>query len=238
MTYLNDIPPSLNTVNNPKITELKHFFCFLQICKQYPAVCQFKFPQKKVLGNRDAKFVETRRKHLQHYLRKLVNYSLRVFPELSENPCKSTLLTWFPFFGLVYSVYLMFCSRCFSNLYIFFVDKLQVSRAYKIHQIQTSHLITQGYNHQYLSKQCNLYISTWTPHHVCSIYHEMVIFLIPPPKKWQFIYLYRQNYFIKSNFIINQMKNIYNYETYRKCLCKLVIGIVANTLECKLIKKK
>ncbi|XP_028406576.1 sorting nexin-29-like [Dendronephthya gigantea] len=70
-----------------------------KISKQYPAVSQFKFPQKKVLGNRDAKFVETRRKNLQRYLRKLINYSLRIVPELSENPCKTTLLNWFPFFG-------------------------------------------------------------------------------------------------------------------------------------------
>ena len=68
-------------------------------CKQYPAVSQFKFPQKKVLGNRDAKFVEIRRRHLQSYLRKLINYSLRIVSELSENPCKTTLLKCFPFFG-------------------------------------------------------------------------------------------------------------------------------------------
>ncbi|CAB3994188.1 sorting nexin-29 isoform X3 [Paramuricea clavata] len=70
-----------------------------KISKQYPTVSQFKFPQKKVLGNRDAKFVEIRRRHLQSYLRKLINYSLRVIPELSENPCKTTLLKCFSFFG-------------------------------------------------------------------------------------------------------------------------------------------
>ena len=67
--------------------------------KQYPAVSQFRFPQKKVLGNRDAKFVEMRRKQLESYLRKLINYSLHIIPELYENPCKAALLKWFPFFG-------------------------------------------------------------------------------------------------------------------------------------------
>ncbi|XP_046864529.1 sorting nexin-29-like [Xenia sp. Carnegie-2017] len=56
-----------------------------------------RFP-KKIIGNRDVNFVETRRKQLENYLRKLINYSLGAVPELGENPCKSSLFKYFPFF--------------------------------------------------------------------------------------------------------------------------------------------
>ncbi|XP_046863039.1 sorting nexin-29-like [Xenia sp. Carnegie-2017] len=66
--------------------------------KQFKPVAQFTFPAKKIIGNRDVNFVETRRKQLENYLRKLINYSLGAVPELGENPCKSCLFKYFPFF--------------------------------------------------------------------------------------------------------------------------------------------
>ncbi|XP_046864015.1 sorting nexin-29-like isoform X2 [Xenia sp. Carnegie-2017] len=52
--------------------------------KQFKPVAQFTFPAKKIIGNRDVNFVETRRKQLGNYLRKLINYSLGAVPELGK----------------------------------------------------------------------------------------------------------------------------------------------------------
>ena len=71
---------------------------YAQTSKQFKPVAQFTFPAKKIIGNRDVNFVETRRKQLENYLRKLINYSLGAVPELGENPCKSSLFKYFPFF--------------------------------------------------------------------------------------------------------------------------------------------
>ncbi|XP_071813089.1 sorting nexin-29-like isoform X4 [Apostichopus japonicus] len=71
----------------------------LRMRKAYPIVNTFDFPPKKTVGNKDAKFVESRRKKLQHYLRCIINFALSNFSKLSENPSKESLITLLPFFG-------------------------------------------------------------------------------------------------------------------------------------------
>ncbi|KAJ0060141.1 hypothetical protein NL108_003955, partial [Boleophthalmus pectinirostris] len=64
---------------------------------QFPQVDTFNFPPKKALGNKDAKFVEERRKQLQCYLRMVMNKVVQTLPEFSTRPTKETLLTLLPF---------------------------------------------------------------------------------------------------------------------------------------------
>lgn len=63
----------------------------------YPQVDTFNFPPKKALGNKDAKFVEERRKHLQGYLRMVMNKLIQTLPEFTARPTKETLLSLLPF---------------------------------------------------------------------------------------------------------------------------------------------
>ncbi|XP_072313020.1 sorting nexin-29 [Eucyclogobius newberryi] len=64
---------------------------------QFPQVDTFNFPPKKALGNKDAKFVEERRKQLQCYLRMVMNKLVQTLPDFSSRPTKETLLSLLPF---------------------------------------------------------------------------------------------------------------------------------------------
>ncbi|XP_070580606.1 sorting nexin-29-like [Ptychodera flava] len=66
--------------------------------KMNPMLNTFDFPPKKTLGHKDGKFVEERRKRLQHYLRCLLNLWLQNSPQLTSNACKETLTKLIPFF--------------------------------------------------------------------------------------------------------------------------------------------
>uniref|UniRef100_A0A674NJY0 Sorting nexin 29 n=1 Tax=Takifugu rubripes TaxID=31033 RepID=A0A674NJY0_TAKRU len=66
---------------------------------QFPQVHAFNFPPKKALGNKDAKFVEERRKQLQGYLRMVMNKLIQTLPELTARPTKETLLSLLPFYA-------------------------------------------------------------------------------------------------------------------------------------------
>uniref|UniRef100_A0A7N6BDL3 Sorting nexin 29 n=1 Tax=Anabas testudineus TaxID=64144 RepID=A0A7N6BDL3_ANATE len=65
---------------------------------QFPQVDAFNFPPKKAIGNKDAKFVEERRKQLQGYLRMVMNKLIQSLPEFTARPTKATLLSLLPFF--------------------------------------------------------------------------------------------------------------------------------------------
>ncbi|XP_067224683.1 sorting nexin-29 isoform X5 [Chanodichthys erythropterus] len=64
---------------------------------QFPQVDTFNFPPKKAIGNKDAKFVEERRKQLQSYLRMVMNKLIQTLPEFTAQPTKETLLHLLPF---------------------------------------------------------------------------------------------------------------------------------------------
>ncbi|XP_040829245.1 sorting nexin-29 [Ochotona curzoniae] len=64
----------------------------------YPQVQAYSFPPKKAIGNKDAKFVEERRKQLQNYLRSVMNKVIQAVPEFAANPKKETLIQLMPFF--------------------------------------------------------------------------------------------------------------------------------------------
>uniref|UniRef100_A0A665TX46 Sorting nexin 29 n=1 Tax=Echeneis naucrates TaxID=173247 RepID=A0A665TX46_ECHNA len=64
---------------------------------QFPQVDTFNFPPKKAIGNKDAKFVEERRKQLQGYLRMVMNKLIQTLPEFTARPTKETLLSLLPF---------------------------------------------------------------------------------------------------------------------------------------------
>ncbi|KAM9425487.1 sorting nexin-29 [Pholidichthys leucotaenia] len=63
---------------------------------QFPQVDAFNFPPKKAIGNKDAKFVEERRKQLQCYLRMVMNKLIQTLPEFTACPTKETLLSLLP----------------------------------------------------------------------------------------------------------------------------------------------
>uniref|UniRef100_A0ABI7W8Z1 Sorting nexin 29 n=1 Tax=Felis catus TaxID=9685 RepID=A0ABI7W8Z1_FELCA len=65
---------------------------------KYPQVRGYSFPPKKAIGNKDAKFVEERRKQLQNYLRSVMNKVIQVAPEFAASPKKETLVQLMPFF--------------------------------------------------------------------------------------------------------------------------------------------
>lgn len=64
---------------------------------QFPQVDTFNFPPKKAIGNKDAKFVEERRKQLQTYLRMVMNKLIQTLPEFTAQPTKETLMQLLPF---------------------------------------------------------------------------------------------------------------------------------------------
>ncbi|XP_037669954.1 sorting nexin-29 isoform X2 [Choloepus didactylus] len=65
---------------------------------KYPQVRAYSFPPKKAIGNKDAKFVEERRKQLQNYLRSVMNKVIQMAPEFAASPQKETLIQLMPFF--------------------------------------------------------------------------------------------------------------------------------------------
>ncbi|KAM7152388.1 sorting nexin-29 isoform 3-T4 [Macrochelys suwanniensis] len=65
---------------------------------KYHQVRTFNFPPKKAIGNKDAKFVEERRKQLQNYLRNVMNKIIQTVPEFTVSPKKETLIQLMPFF--------------------------------------------------------------------------------------------------------------------------------------------
>ncbi|KAK2533336.1 Snx29 [Columba guinea] len=68
---------------------------------KYQQVRTFNFPPKKAIGNKDAKFVEERRKQLQNYLRNVMNKVIQTVPEFTANPKKETLIQLMPFFVFI-----------------------------------------------------------------------------------------------------------------------------------------
>ncbi|XP_046864016.1 sorting nexin-29-like isoform X3 [Xenia sp. Carnegie-2017] len=93
--YLTEFGPNFMSVNTRPLINIWIPSVFVQgkspnihhsyqTSKQFKPVAQFTFPAKKIIGNRDVNFVETRRKQLGNYLRKLINYSLGAVPELGK----------------------------------------------------------------------------------------------------------------------------------------------------------
>eukprot|EP00794_Sanderia_malayensis_P009248 gene9248-10225_t len=68
-------------------------------CKEYPNIERFNFPPKKILGKKDLKFVEGRRRKLQEYLRKLINLWITKNEELADAPSKENLENALAFFS-------------------------------------------------------------------------------------------------------------------------------------------
>ncbi|XP_007534686.2 sorting nexin-29 isoform X1 [Erinaceus europaeus] len=79
-----------------RYTEFRSLHHKLQ--SKYPQVRAYSFPPKKAIGNKDAKFVEERRKQLQSYLRSVLNKVIQMAPEFTANACKETLVQLMPFF--------------------------------------------------------------------------------------------------------------------------------------------
>ncbi|XP_063790412.1 sorting nexin-29 isoform X2 [Pseudophryne corroboree] len=65
---------------------------------KYPHIRTFHFPPKKAIGNKDAKFVEERRKQLQNYLRNVMNKVIQTVPDFAAKPNKEGLTQLMPFF--------------------------------------------------------------------------------------------------------------------------------------------
>lgn len=68
-----------------------------QLQSAFPQVRAYNFPPKKAIGNKDAKFVEERRKQLQSYLRSVMNKVIQMVPEFAASPKKETLVQLVPF---------------------------------------------------------------------------------------------------------------------------------------------
>ncbi|MEE6497578.1 hypothetical protein FKM82_002776 [Ascaphus truei] len=81
-----------------RYTEFRSLHHKLQ--SKYPRVRTFNFPPKKAIGNKDAKFVEERRKQLQSYLRNVMNKVIQTVPDFAANPKKEALTQLMPFFTI------------------------------------------------------------------------------------------------------------------------------------------
>uniref|UniRef100_A0A8C9QI23 Sorting nexin 29 n=1 Tax=Spermophilus dauricus TaxID=99837 RepID=A0A8C9QI23_SPEDA len=79
-----------------RYTEFRSLHHKLQ--SRFPQVRAYSFPPKKAIGNKDAKFVEERRKQLQSYLRSVMNKVIQMVPEFAASPKKETLTQLMPFF--------------------------------------------------------------------------------------------------------------------------------------------
>jgi sorting nexin-29 len=76
------------------------FYSLHKELKKYDAIVStFDFPPKKTLGNKDARFVEERRRRLQHYLRCVMNHLVQTNVGLATAPDKDLLIGLVPFFG-------------------------------------------------------------------------------------------------------------------------------------------
>ncbi|XP_034414363.1 sorting nexin-29 [Cyclopterus lumpus] len=78
-----------------RYTEFRELHTHLRT--QFAQVDTFNFPPKKAIWNKDAKFVEERRKQLQGYLRTVMNKLIQTLPEFTARPTKETLLSLLPF---------------------------------------------------------------------------------------------------------------------------------------------
>ncbi|RNA09545.1 sorting nexin-29 isoform X2, partial [Brachionus plicatilis] len=77
-----------------------HFYSLHSDLKEkYPAIATISFPKKKTIGNRDNKFVENRRKQLQVYLRKLLDFMSQTDKDFNMKPCRESLIRAVPFFS-------------------------------------------------------------------------------------------------------------------------------------------
>ncbi|XKL68388.1 hypothetical protein PGB90_003879 [Kerria lacca] len=76
------------------------FYSFHQkLKKEFSVVSTFHFPPKKTLGNKDANFVEERRKKLQLYLRQVINFLILQDSHLTLNPTKTLFTSKVHFFS-------------------------------------------------------------------------------------------------------------------------------------------
>ncbi|XP_033609183.1 sorting nexin-29 isoform X4 [Cryptotermes secundus] len=76
------------------------FYSLHKELKKHDAIVStFDFPPKKTLGNKDARFVEERRRRLQHYLRCVMNHLVQTNIDLATAPDKELLIGLVPFFG-------------------------------------------------------------------------------------------------------------------------------------------
>ncbi|KAG8432943.1 hypothetical protein GDO86_017272, partial [Hymenochirus boettgeri] len=66
---------------------------------KYLLVRNFHFPPKKAIGNKDAKFVEERRKQLQNYLRNIMNKVIQTLPEFVASLTKKDLHSYAIFYN-------------------------------------------------------------------------------------------------------------------------------------------
>uniref|UniRef100_A0A915L088 PX domain-containing protein n=1 Tax=Romanomermis culicivorax TaxID=13658 RepID=A0A915L088_ROMCU len=81
-----------------RYSEFLHLHNYL-IKKDPHVKTDFKFPPKKKFGSKKKNFVDTRRRDLEQYLRKVINYSVQNFPEFSALSLnKETLSHLLPFF--------------------------------------------------------------------------------------------------------------------------------------------
>ncbi|KAM9305547.1 sorting nexin-29 [Gastrophryne carolinensis] len=79
-----------------RYTEFRSLHHKLQ--SKYSQVRNFHFPPKKAIGNKDAKFVEERRKQLQIYLRNVMNKVIQTLPDFAAKQNKESLIQIMPFF--------------------------------------------------------------------------------------------------------------------------------------------
>ncbi|XP_065200846.1 sorting nexin-29-like isoform X2 [Planococcus citri] len=70
--------------------------------KEYSIASGFHFPPKKTIGNKDANFVEERRKKIQLYLRQVINFLLTQDSHLAVNPTKALFTSRVQFFSEQY----------------------------------------------------------------------------------------------------------------------------------------
>ena len=76
-----------------------HFYSLHSSLKEkYPQIGAISFPKKKTIGNKDNKFVENRRKQLQIYIRKLLDFISHTDKDFNMKPCRETLIRAVPFF--------------------------------------------------------------------------------------------------------------------------------------------
>ncbi|XP_067931855.1 sorting nexin-29-like [Watersipora subatra] len=77
-----------------RYSELHTFY--RKIKKSYPLISTFEFPRKKSVGNKDANFVDERRKKLQSFLRKAFQHIVSVEETLATDISRARLTVLFP----------------------------------------------------------------------------------------------------------------------------------------------
>ena len=98
------------------------FHCSLK--KEYPIVESFELPPKKTVGNKDAKFIEERKRGLQIYLQKTTNYLVRQHSRIRSQLSKDVLINFLPFFSPVHNAFTVnrwvadLCSHIINYLFM------------------------------------------------------------------------------------------------------------------------